>query len=61
MEKAKKLYAEITRDDVLTEEGRRFLRHLVDNVWQHIWEDQSVPATSTSDKLINEAIDNWNG
>ena len=42
--------------EAITEEGRKALRHLVDVVWQHIWEDQSVPATAVADELIDKAL-----
>jgi len=31
---------------------RKRLRELVDAVWSHVNEDESVPSTSTADKLI---------
>ena len=36
--------------------NRKRLRHLVDLVWQHIWEDQSVPSTTVADELIDRAL-----
>ena len=35
---------------------REQLRHLVDVVWQYIWEDESVPSTATADELIDKAL-----
>ena len=51
-----KLYDEDEYESI-TLDGRKFLRELIDVVWQHIWEDESVPATSTADELINKAIE----
>ena len=49
------LYNDDTRKTI-TAEGRKVLRHLVDIVWQHIWEDQSVPSTAVADDLIDKAL-----
>lgn len=35
---------------------REFLRHLIDTVWNHVYENKSVPATQVADDLIDEAI-----
>jgi len=50
---------ELTKGEVLTEEGRRFLRHLIDVVWNYVTESTEVPATSTADNLIDEATKTW--
>jgi len=36
---------------------RKFLRDLVDIVWNHITESEEVPSTMTADKLIDKAIE----
>ena len=45
--------------DAITEEGRKFLRHLIDVVWNYVTESTEVPATSTADNLIDEATKTW--
>ena len=37
-------------------DNREFLRHLIDVVWNHVHEDESVPATAVADELIGKAI-----
>jgi len=41
---------------ILETVNRESLRHLVDVVWQHIYEDESVPATYVADELINKSL-----
>ena len=41
----------------ITEETRKQLRHLIDLVWNHVHEDESVPATQVADNLIDKAFD----
>jgi hypothetical protein len=36
-------------------DNREFLRHLIDVVWSHVYEDESVPATAVADELIEKA------
>ena len=40
----------------ITEETRKQLRHLIDLVWNHVHEDESVPSTLIADDLINKAF-----
>ena len=40
----------------ITEETRKQLRHLIDVVWNHVHEDESVPSTLIADDLINKAF-----
>lgn len=40
----------------ISEKKRKELRHLIDVVWGYIYEDESVPATSTADELIDKAL-----
>jgi hypothetical protein len=37
-------------------DDRKFLRHLIDVVWGHVYEDESVPATAVADELIDKAV-----
>jgi len=41
----------------ITEETRKQLRHLIDVVWNHVHEDESVPSTLIADELINKAFE----
>ena len=41
----------------ITEEGRKQLRHLIDLVWNHVHEDESVPSTMLADELIDKAFE----
>ena len=41
----------------ITEETRKQLRHLIDLVWNHVHEDESVPSTLIADDLINKAFE----
>lgn len=40
--------------------NRKQLRHLIDVVWNHVYEDESVPSTLVADSLINKALKNEN-
>ena len=50
-----KLYDEDVCESI-TLDGRKFLRHLIDVVWNHVTESEEVPATYVADDLINKAI-----
>ena len=41
---------------ILETVDRAFLRHLIDVVWSHIYEDKSVPSTHVADQLIDKAM-----
>ena len=41
----------------ITEENRKQLRHLIDLVWNHVHEDESVPSTMLADELIDKAFE----
>lgn len=41
----------------ITEETRKQLRHLIDLVWNHVHEDESVPSTMLADDLIDKAFE----
>ena len=41
----------------ITKEGRKQLRHLIDLVWNHVHEDESVPSTMLADTLIDKAFE----
>ena len=51
-----KLYDEDACESI-TLDGRKFLRHLIDVVWNHVTESKEVPATYVADDLINKAIE----
>ena len=51
-----KIYDE-ARALAVTIEGRKQLRHLIDTVWNHVHEDESVPSTVLADDLINKAFE----
>jgi len=40
----------------LSEKDRKKLRELIDVVWNYVYEDTSVPATSTADMLIDKVF-----
>ena len=41
---------------MINTDNKEFLRHLIDVVWNHVHEDESVPATAVADDLIEKAI-----
>ncbi len=41
----------------MTKDVERLLLHLVDVVWQDVYEDESVPSTRHAKKLIQKAKD----
>jgi len=41
----------------INDNQRKFFRHLIDVVWNHVTESQEVPATSTADELIDKALE----
>jgi len=41
---------------ILETVNRESLRHLVDVIWGHIYEDESVPSTYVADQLIDKAL-----
>ena len=51
--------ARIHPDGTVEQIDRKFLRNLVDDVWNFVTESEEVPSTPLADKLIDKSVKNY--
>lgn len=50
---------DIMKEPKPVDKDRLFQLHLIDVVWGHIWEDESVPGTARAERLIEQAKESF--